>query len=196
MKKDLADLENKIIERAQDKADHIVSRAKKAKQRLVNSAKEKAERINSSAEQEAKSWFKRQKDRVAYEQQISQKKKLLALREDIFTRFSRDVIAQLVHLFNQGEMTAWIRKQCKQILSSEQHDFTLICRQKDKPQYQKILQAQKKVTVKSGLKDPGFILRHQRIEYDFRFAVLTRNMLVREKNHIFAALNLRGVDHG
>ena len=192
MKKNITELREKIIGNAEKEAETMVSRAQKARDRILSQAKQEAEEIKREAEERGKALFEKEKSRIISRKKMDEKKKILILRKQFFEFLLVDLEKELISLLKKGKLDSWIKSCCENILK-EEDKISLLTGEKYIKKFKKICKDMKNINFKDEQIPPGFLIRGQDYEYDFRFSVLARNILERNRKNISDKL---GVNYG
>lgn len=188
MKKGIEDLEKKIINKANEEAELVVSRAKKARLRILKGAKEEAKEIEEEAKKKGEEFFEKEKRRIISEKRIDEKKEILSVRQKVLDQLALDMEQCLLEMLKRDEMSEWIKSKCEEIIDKEREKMVLVTREKDKEIYEKIVKKIHNLMVGVEPIETGFLLRCEECEYDFRFNVISQNVIHRNRKIIVSML--------
>lgn len=177
MKENIKELENKIIEKAEEEAENIISRAKKAQKRIIDKAKTQAGEILENARNEGKKMLETEKNKIQSEKVIDERKEILTAREETVKQIERDLREKILKKINNGELGKWIEKSCREIQKKEEKNLEMVVREEDIEIFRSIVKNIESISIKKEDIEPGFILRCQNNEYDFRISTLSRNLI-------------------
>jgi len=193
MKKGIKELEKKMLDKAAEEAEQLITRAKKARQRIIKKAREGGKVIEGEARKKGEGLLEIEKRRIVSEKLIDERKKSLTLRQKLFEFLITDVEERMLEMLKKGEFNGWIKSKCKEIIHTEKRGMTLITREEDKDIYEEIGEGIEDLKIEIESLEPGFLLRGEKIEYDFRFHLLGENLIRENRNLIISML---GVDNG
>lgn len=188
MKKGIEDLEKKILNKANEEAELVVSRAKKARLRILKGAKEGAKEIEKEAKKKGEELFEKEKRRMISEKKIDEKREILSVRQRILEQLTLDMEQCLLEMLKRNEMSEWIKSKIEEIVKGKREKVVLVTREKDKEIYEKIVRKIHNLTVEIEPIGPGFLLRSEENEYDFRFNVISQNVIHRDRKIIISML--------
>lgn len=188
MKKGIEDLEKKILNKANEEAELVVSRAKKARLRILKGAKEEAKEIEKEAKKKGEELFEKEKRRMISEKRIDEKREILSVRQRILEQLTLDMEQCLLEMLKRNEMSEWIKSKIEEIVKGKREKVVLVTRKKDKEIYGKIVRKIHNLTLEIEPIGPGFLLRSEENEYDFRFNVISQNVIHRNRKMIVSML--------
>ncbi len=188
MKKGIEDLEKKILNKANEEAELVVSRAKKARLRILKGAKEGAKEIEKEAKKKGEELFEKEKRRMISEKRIDEKREILSVRQRILEQLTLDMEQCLLEMLKRNEMSEWIKSKIEEIVKGKREKVVLVTRKKDKEIYGKIVRKIHNLTLEIEPIGPGFLLRSEENEYDFRFNVISQNVIHRNRKMIVSML--------
>jgi vacuolar-type H+-ATPase subunit E/Vma4 len=192
MKKNITELREKIVGNAEKEAETMVSRAQKARDRILSQAKRAAEGIKREAQERGKALFEKEKSRIISRKKMDEKKKILVFRKQFFELLLVDLEKELISLLKKGKLDSWIKSCCEDILK-EEDGVSLLVGGEYIEKFKKICKGIKNVNFKDAQITSGFLIRGRDYEYDFRFSVLAKNILERNRKNISDKL---GVNYG
>lgn len=188
MKKGIKELEKRLLDKAYEEAKKSVSKAKKARGRIIKQAREKAKEIEEEATKKGKRMLEVEKKRISSEKTIDEKKEYLMLRQRIFKRLREDLEKKFTEMLKKGEFNDWIKSKCKEITHTEKERMFFITREKDKEIYKEIVKGIENLSLKIESIEPGFLLRGEKREYDFRLHLLVENLVHENRKMIISVL--------
>ena len=176
MKKDINELKEKIIGNAEKEAENLLSRAMKVEKRILIQAREEEKKIKEAAEKKGKSLFEKEKTRINSKKKNDEKKEFFSLRNKLFELLHKDLEEKLVLMLKTGKLNDWLKSCCEEIIKEEK-EVTLVAREKDLGDLKKICKGLNGLKFAPEPVTGGFLIRGRENEYDFRFSVLSSNIL-------------------
>jgi vacuolar-type H+-ATPase subunit E/Vma4 len=176
MKNDVKELKGKIISDAKKEAESLISRAKKAEQRILIQAKEEEKKIKEEAEKKGKLLFEKEKARMDSKKKMDEKKGFFSLRNKLFGLLRKDLEEKLILMLKDGKLDNWI-KSCASEVVDDEKKAVLVAREKDLGSFRKICSGVEGLSFDYEPMLPGFLIRSEENEYDFRFSLLADNMI-------------------
>ncbi len=192
MKKDIEELKQKIIGNAEKEAEAVLSRSRKAKERIFRKAKDEVKKIKKGADEKGKSLFEKEKSRIKSKKQRDEQKEKILLRKQLIELVELDLEKELLSMLKNGKLNAWILSRCKEILKEEEK-LSLIADKEYLDYVQEICKELKNISLSEEKIKPGFLIRGENNEYDFRFSVLAENIIKKKTGIIIDKI---GFDHG
>lgn len=192
MKKNIEELKEKIIGNAEKEAEAVLSRARKAKGRILHKAKDETKQIKKEAEEKGKSLFEKEKSRIKSKKKMDEQKEKLLLRRQLVELVKLDLEKELLSMLKKGKLNVWILSRCKEILKEEEK-LSLIADKEYIDYFKEICKELKDIGLSEDKIKPGFLIRGEKNEYDFRFSVLSENIIKQKMEMI---INRLGVGHG
>lgn len=190
MKKDIGELKERILKKAEAEVKQMVTHAKKARERILERAKEDSEEIQENARKKALEIFQLEERKIEAERTIQKRREELKIRGKIFDFMIRDLEDRIYEMLKKGELNSWIREEIKEIILLEGEKMTLVTKDKDKKLFKKLIKGIKGIQIKTTEMEPGFLLRGVKSEYDFRFHLLAKNLLDRNRKTVFSMIRL------
>jgi vacuolar-type H+-ATPase subunit E/Vma4 len=176
MKKDINELKEKIIGSAEKEAEDLLSRAKKVEKRIIIQAREEEKKIKEEADKKGKSLFDKEKMRINSKKKNDEKKEFFSLRNKLFELLHNDLEEMLVLMLKTGKLDDWVKSCCEQVIKEEEK-VTLVARKEDLRDLKKICNGLNGLDFAHEPIAGGFLIRSKENEYDFRFSVLSSNIL-------------------
>jgi vacuolar-type H+-ATPase subunit E/Vma4 len=176
MKDNIKELKEKIIGSARKEAENLISRSKKAEERILIQAREEEKKIKEAAEKTGKSLFEKEKARMTSKKKMDDKKEFLSLRNRLFELVLEDLEEELVSMFKSGKLDGWIRS-CASDVVGEEKKIALVAREEDLDNLKKICRGIEGLSFSDEPIMSGFLMRSEKNEYDFRFSLLSSNIV-------------------
>ncbi len=188
MKKGIKELEKKILDRAYEEAEQLVSKTKKARERIIRMAREEAKEIEGEAKRKGEKNFEIEKKRIKSEKAIDERKGILIMHQKIFERLTLDLEEQLFEMLKNNEFNDWIKAKCEEIIRIEKDKMLFVAREEDMDIYKEIVDGIENISLIIEPIGPGFLLRGEKNEYDFRFRLLSQNLIHEHRKMVMSIL--------